>query len=65
MSEILSVPGVTLVGPLPPALQKVTTYSAGLAARSAAPEASRAWLSFLASPAFKAKFAAAGLDYKE
>ena len=65
MSEILSVPGVTLVGPLPAALQKVTTYSAGLAVRSAAPEAARAWLSFLARPAFKAKFAAAGLDYKE
>lgn len=65
ISEILPVPGVTLVGPLPKDLQKVTTYSAGLAARSAAPDAARAWLAFLARPAFKAKFAAAGLDYKE
>ena len=38
MSEILAVEGVTLVGPLPPTLQKVTTYAAGLSARSAARE---------------------------
>jgi molybdate transport system substrate-binding protein len=65
ISEILPVAGVTLVGPLPKELQKVTTYSAGLAARSAAPEATRALLAFLARPEFKAKFAAAGLDYRE
>src|SRR2546428_4023169 len=35
ISEILPVRGVTLVGPLPKDLQKITTYSAGLAARSA------------------------------
>jgi molybdate transport system substrate-binding protein len=65
ISEILPVAGVTLVGPLPKELQKITTYSGGLAARSTAPEAARAWLAFLARPAFKAKFAAAGLDYRE
>lgn len=65
ISEILPVAGVTLVGPLPQDLQKVTIYSGGLAARSAAPEAARAWLAFLARPAFRAKFAAAGLDYRE
>ena len=65
ISEILPVAGVTLVGPLPKDLQKVTTYSAGLAARSAAPDAARAFLAFLDRPAFKAKFAAAGLDYRE
>ena len=65
ISEILPVAGVTLVGPLPKELQKVTTYSAGLAARSTAPDAGRAFLAFLVRPAFKAKFAAAGLDYRE
>lgn len=65
MSEILPVAGVTLVGPLPKDLQKVTTYSAGLGARSAAPDAARALIAFLARPAFKAKFSAAGLDYRE
>ncbi len=65
ISEILPVKGVTLVGPLPRDLQKITTYSAGLAARSAAPEAARAFIAFMARPAFKAKFAEAGLDYRE
>src|SRR5713101_5960800 len=65
ISEIVPVKGVVLVGPLPPDLQKVTVYSAGLAARSAAPETARAFIAFLTRPAFKAKFAAAGLDYRQ
>ena len=65
ISEIMPVKGVTLVGPLPKDLQKITTYSAGLAARSATPEAARAFIAFLARPAFKSRFAQAGLDYRE
>jgi molybdate transport system substrate-binding protein len=65
ISEILPVKGVTLVGPLPRDLQKVTTYSAALPTRAEAPEVARAFVAFLARPAFKAKFAAAGLDYRE
>jgi molybdate transport system substrate-binding protein len=65
ISEILPVKGVTLVGPLPKDLQKITTYSGGVAARSDAKDAARALLTFLARPDFRAKFAAAGLDYKE
>jgi molybdate transport system substrate-binding protein len=64
ISEIVPVKGVVLVGPLPADLQKVTVYSAGLAARSASPEAARAFIAFITRPAFKAKFAAAGLDYR-
>ncbi|MGH9893698.1 MAG: substrate-binding domain-containing protein, partial [bacterium] len=65
ISEILPVKGVTLVGPLPKDLQKITVYSAGLATRTGAPEAARAFIAFVTRPAFKAKFAAAGLDYRE
>jgi molybdate transport system substrate-binding protein len=65
MSEIIPVKGVTLVGPLPKELQKITVYSAGLAARSTAPDAARAFIAFVTGPAFRAKFAAAGLDYRE
>jgi molybdate transport system substrate-binding protein len=65
ISEILPVKGVTLVGPLPRELQKVTIYSGGLATKAAAPEAARAFLAFLTRPAFKPKLAAAGLDYRE
>ncbi|MBI4841426.1 MAG: substrate-binding domain-containing protein [candidate division NC10 bacterium] len=65
ISEILAVKGVRLVGPLPRELQKVTIYSAGLAARTAAPDAAKAFVAFLTSPPARSKFIAVGLDYKE
>jgi molybdate transport system substrate-binding protein len=65
ISEILPVKGVTLVGPLPTELQKVTVYSAALAARAAAPEAARRFIAFLESAPIRQKFAAAGLDYRQ
>jgi molybdate transport system substrate-binding protein len=65
ISEILPVKGVTLVGPLPRELQKVTVYSAALPARGTMAEPAKAFVEFMARPAFKAKLAAAGLDYKD
>jgi molybdate transport system substrate-binding protein len=65
ISEILPVKGVTLVGPLPRGLQKITTYSAVLSSRAATPDVARAFIAFVARPSFKAKLAAAGLDYRE
>ena len=65
ISEIVPVKGVTLVGPLPKAVQKVTVYSAGIAAKATAPEVARAFVAFLTAPSVRPKFAAAGLDYKE
>jgi molybdate transport system substrate-binding protein len=63
ISEILPVKGVTLVGPLPRDLQKITIYSAGLASKSTATDAARTFITYLTRPASKAKFASAGLDY--
>lgn len=63
ISEIMPVKGVTLVGPLPKEVQRVTTFAIALSAKSTSPEA-RAFLAFVTRPAFKAKFAAAGLDYR-
>jgi hypothetical protein len=63
ISEILLVKGVALVGPLPPDVQRITTFAAALSARSNAAEAAAEFLSFLARPSFKAKFAEAGFDY--
>lgn len=65
ISEILPVKGATLVGPLPKELQKVTVYSAALPARGTNTEQAKAFVDFMARPAFKAKLAAAGLDYKD
>ncbi len=65
ISEILAVEGVTLVGPLPAALQKTTTYAAGLSAGTTAPEPARGLIAYLARPALRPRLAAAGLDYRE
>src|SRR5205823_2162318 len=59
ISEILPVKGVTLVGPLPGDLQKITIYSAGIAQKSEQPDAARAFISYLVSEPVKAKFAQA------
>ena len=59
ISEIIPVKGVVLVGPLPGDLQKITIYSAGVAARSANTDLARTFVAFLTRPANKA-----GLDYR-
>jgi molybdate transport system substrate-binding protein len=65
ISEIIPVKGVTLVGPLPKELQKITVYVAGVTVASASLPASRTFVAFLTRPTFKPKLAAAGLDYQE
>ena len=40
-----------MLGPLPPAIQIVTTFSAAVGAHSRLPVAARALLAFMASPA--------------
>lgn len=48
ISEIVVVPGVTLVGPLPPDIQNETVYADVVGPGSAAPEAARAFLAIMA-----------------
>jgi molybdate transport system substrate-binding protein len=51
LTELMNVPGVEVVGPLPPALQLITTFSGGIAANCRRPDEGRALLAFMAAPA--------------
>jgi len=62
ISEILSVDGVELVGPLPDALQSVTVYSAGVLATAEQPDAAGLLIAFLRTPAAAAVLRAKGLE---
>jgi molybdate transport system substrate-binding protein len=64
ISEIMPVKGVTLVGPLPRELQRVTTFAVALSSRAGAPDAAQAFHAFVTRADFKAKYAEAGLDYR-
>jgi molybdate transport system substrate-binding protein len=61
-SEMLPIPGIDIVGPLPPELQKVTIFSAGIASVSKEPEAGKALIKFLASPAARDAIVKSGLE---
>ena len=51
ISELMPVPGIDIVGPLPGDLQKMTVFSAGLCANARSPDAANALAAFLAAPA--------------
>ena len=50
-SELRDLQGIDVLGPLPPAIQVTTIFSGALCAASQQPDAVRALLAFLASPA--------------
>jgi molybdate transport system substrate-binding protein len=50
-SELMNLPGITVLGLLPPAIQQFTTFTGAVATSSTTPDAAARLLQFLASPA--------------
>jgi molybdate transport system substrate-binding protein len=50
LSELMHLPGIEVIGPLPPEIQVVTLFTAAVCTRSTRAEAANALLSFLAAP---------------
>ena len=62
LSELAVVPGVEIVGPLPDAAQKVTTFAAGVMTGSAHRDLAERFVASLTTEAAFAAYDAAGLD---
>ena len=62
VTEIVANQGVAFAGPLPPELQSITVYSAGLAVRSAHPERSKEFIRRLTGFNAQSVLSAAGFD---
>lgn len=62
VSELLAVPGIQVVGPLPAEIGSVTVFSGAVFAGSAARPAALALLRALADPALAGEYAARGLE---
>jgi molybdate transport system substrate-binding protein len=62
VSELLPVSGIDYLGPLPAAVQRVTLLAAGVGANAREPEAARAYIGFLASPAARPVIKKSGLE---
>ncbi len=62
ISELKPVAGIDIVGPLPADVQKITVFSAGIASVSKEPEAGKALIRFLASPAARDAIINSGME---
>lgn len=62
VSELMPVPGVKVIGPLPAEVQLVTVFSAGIFASAAEPRAARMLVAELTSNAARPLYSAKGLE---
>ena len=62
ISELMPVPGITLTGPLPDGVQRVTVFSAGIAAKAPSPAAAKQLVDYLVSPAAAAFVRKSGME---
>jgi molybdate transport system substrate-binding protein len=61
-SEVVNTDGLTVVGPLPAAIQLTTIYGAAVTLVSPATDAAAAFINFMSDPAHRAAWAHAGFD---
>jgi molybdate transport system substrate-binding protein len=50
LSELMTLPGIKVIGPLPPEIQTITLFSGGVSPGCDRPELGRALLEYMASP---------------
>lgn len=62
ISEVIPVKGAKVVGPLPGDLYNANAYTGSVHAKAAEPQGARAFLKFLADPAKRERWTAAGLE---
>ena len=62
ITQILTTPGVDLVGPLPPEIQSYITFTAGVSSRTMVPDAARQLIQFLREPRTIAVIKAQGME---
>jgi molybdate transport system substrate-binding protein len=62
LSELIHLQGIAIVGPLPPEVQIITTFSGGVATASRQPDAVRDMLAYMASPGAEAAKRREGME---
>jgi molybdate transport system substrate-binding protein len=62
LSELLPIPGIDIVGPIPPEAQKITLYSGGVVVTSKQPAMAEQFLRFLVSPEAAATIKKSGMQ---
>jgi molybdate transport system substrate-binding protein len=62
LSELMTLPGVDVVGPLPAQIQTITVFSGGISPGCDRPESARALLSYMAAPAAAALKEKCGME---
>ena len=62
LSELMAVPGIDVLGPLPKELQNYTVYGAGISLKATEPEAAKALLATFTSPAAVPLLQARGME---
>ncbi len=62
LSELISLPGISLLGPLPPEIQLVTTFSAGIASSADQVDMAKRFLEFIVSKDTVATKVRAGMN---